>query len=457
MHLARDQMRDRGMDVWLGETAGVPDEENGAEILTEALRVFRPGDFRAAGSGGYFSPPSPVDMVWNDQQKKEVREAAQANAAMYALIDRAARCPVAQWHSALDAALPDGLVVSERLRLAEDFLLSAAVVDFADGRDDLAVEQLRRLMSVDRVVSQSPTLAAHQLGINLRARIAAMAEKMEAPALFPDGPAHHPAQSDNVRALVDSLLDDRGFHEQFARLSAVHLLNPDPMTGRILDPGPSYARVADENSWWLAPLQWDEQRRSLEGAATWLPVISADTFEAYRLMPEVARPNYSNMSQIVFNATNFIDFQLERISQQHFRALADGRIAAVLLGTWMANQNGVSPPGAEGLVPKYLPAAPEDPFAADGRPLRYRLDTEGPTVWSVGENGVDEGGLILTPTRGRMTEQPDVVYGAAWRVARAAWLGTPLPSSTSTAPATSRTEVPATIPATGPVSASPTR
>ena len=42
------------------------------------------------------------------------------------------------------------------------------------------------------------------------------------------------------------------------------------------------------------------------------------------------------------------------------------------------------------LVPAYLDAVPEDPF--DGKPLRYRRRPDGFTVYSIGENGRDDGG-----------------------------------------------------------------
>jgi hypothetical protein len=43
------------------------------------------------------------------------------------------------------------------------------------------------------------------------------------------------------------------------------------------------------------------------------------------------------------------------------------------------------------LVPEFLPAVPVDP--ADGQPLRYRAAAAGGfTLYSVGEDGVDDGG-----------------------------------------------------------------
>jgi tetratricopeptide (TPR) repeat protein len=49
------------------------------------------------------------------------------------------------------------------------------------------------------------------------------------------------------------------------------------------------------------------------------------------------------------------------------------------------------------LVPKYLSAVPTDPFT--GEPLRYKVDESGCTIYSVGRDGVDDGGAIEVKAR----------------------------------------------------------
>jgi hypothetical protein len=45
------------------------------------------------------------------------------------------------------------------------------------------------------------------------------------------------------------------------------------------------------------------------------------------------------------------------------------------------------------LVPAYLPSMPLDPYSPDGKtPLHYVVGKHGPSVYSVGDNGKDEGG-----------------------------------------------------------------
>ena len=108
----------------------------------------------------------------------------------------------------------------------------------------------------------------------------------------------------------------------------------------------------------------------------------------------------------------------------YFRSLADARAGSMLLAAGLyRSENSVYPSTIASLVPKYLPAPPVDPFEGSGKQMRYRVDPGGPTVWSVGENGLDEEGAMGTPSgfgSARRYGQPDIVYGAAWRAALAA-------------------------------------
>ena len=58
-------------------------------------------------------------------------------------------------------------------------------------------------------------------------------------------------------------------------------------------------------------------------------------------------------------------------------------------------EEGKLPDQLSDLVPKYLPAVPDDPFAPG--PMKYRLTVAGYTIYSVGPDGDDDGGKPLTP------------------------------------------------------------
>ena len=68
--------------------------------------------------------------------------------------------------------------------------------------------------------------------------------------------------------------------------------------------------------------------------------------------------------------------------------------------------HGTLPGGLADLVPDYLDGVPEDPF--DGRPLRYKKLEKGYVVYSVGEDGKDDGGA--EPPREGVPEFLDVTF-----------------------------------------------
>ncbi len=72
-----------------------------------------------------------------------------------------------------------------------------------------------------------------------------------------------------------------------------------------------------------------------------------------------------------------------------FRArLALARTALAVGRHRLATRN--LPNDLEDLVPKYLKQVPPDPF--DGRPIRYQPGTPGFLLYSIGEDGHDDGG-----------------------------------------------------------------
>jgi hypothetical protein len=60
----------------------------------------------------------------------------------------------------------------------------------------------------------------------------------------------------------------------------------------------------------------------------------------------------------------------------------------------LANEKKEWPKRLDDLCPKYLDAVPLDPF--DGRPLKYKFRDDGVTIYSVGADGIDNGGTNLT-------------------------------------------------------------
>lgn len=88
------------------------------------------------------------------------------------------------------------------------------------------------------------------------------------------------------------------------------------------------------------------------------------------------------------------------------RGDAQLRAAAVALALErFRRRHGRWPDSLRALTPEFLDKVPADPF--DGKPLRYRVSNSGVVVYSIGENGLDDGGLF---SRDQPHRSPDVGF-----------------------------------------------
>jgi hypothetical protein len=94
----------------------------------------------------------------------------------------------------------------------------------------------------------------------------------------------------------------------------------------------------------------------------------------------------------------------------HHRDIAMRRmlVTAVAIRRYQLD-HGRRPARLAALAPKYLPAVPPDPFAADGAPLLYIRAGETPLLYSVFTNGKDDKGSFRQPRDewGYVTGEPD--------------------------------------------------
>jgi hypothetical protein len=125
-----------------------------------------------------------------------------------------------------------------------------------------------------------------------------------------------------------------------------------------------------------------------------------------------AQPTWSNAKTTMPNFDEFrgAEFSLQsvthemshilmpsfnRAAETHFRALTDRRVAVLALAMtlYRADHGGSWPASLDELVPADLASLPHDPFSTDDTPLRYKRDAAaGPIIYSVHENGIDDGG-----------------------------------------------------------------
>jgi hypothetical protein len=78
-------------------------------------------------------------------------------------------------------------------------------------------------------------------------------------------------------------------------------------------------------------------------------------------------------------------------TEVRFRAATDLRVAAIALAIrwYQADHHGELPSTLQVLAPKYLPAVPADPMAADDAPLHYVAQGPDPRIYSLCVDGTD--------------------------------------------------------------------
>jgi hypothetical protein len=91
-------------------------------------------------------------------------------------------------------------------------------------------------------------------------------------------------------------------------------------------------------------------------------------------MTKMLLPAFGTIGMIELRANTQVDCARAALGVERFR-LAEGRL----------------PESWDELVPKFIEAVPIDPF--DGKPLRYKRLEKGYTIYSVGEDGEDNGGI----------------------------------------------------------------
>ncbi|MFQ5807970.1 MAG: hypothetical protein ACE5I3_16110, partial [Phycisphaerae bacterium] len=165
--------------------------------------------------------------------------------------------------------------------------------------------------------------------------------------------------------------------------------------------------------WWLfrPALRLDTVRMMEYSTAAAHAGLAPDWPTADKLLPryETARSGVEMLTRFL---SNLLLPALDNALVIHYHSLLRRRLAATALAIRLyAADHGAQPPALDALVPDYLPMVPEDPFAADGRVIAYRLDATPPVLYSVGTDGVDESGrYAFEPGQTRDWGSADIVF-----------------------------------------------
>ncbi len=104
---------------------------------------------------------------------------------------------------------------------------------------------------------------------------------------------------------------------------------------------------------------------------------------------------------------------LTRCLEAQARLVAEVRMAQCAVAVERYQQaHGAPPQSLAELTPAYLPSVPNDPW--DGEPIRYEPSAGGATLYSLGPDRIDHGGMAYPPNR-RYGQDGDQTFALAWK------------------------------------------
>jgi hypothetical protein len=386
----------------------IPDDENAAVPLRQAAALFKRFE---------------SDAKWEDRLSAEARtqltflvrhlEPVDAgmikrilgrhDLAMHKVRD-ARRMARADWGIRMRRNIVSILVphLSEQRGIAQ-FASAVAIVRHAEGDHAEMLELLRDVLAIaHHAADGTPFEVGEGMSCQLEIGVTELVEQF-APTLDLRDSAPRAA----ARALQIDLLDER-------RRAANHLCVAHVQRAASLDVFVSYFEGKGALT---EPMYRLDAARAIRARDADVAAARCESFAGVtRILPKVY-PEFEVMEQAERRFSPRMPPRLlrharintwlirspQRAPETYFRALADRRAAAVLLAIRMyeLDHGGALPASWADLVGEYLPAIPNDPFAAGGAALRFvRRGDDEIMLYSVGADGVDDGGAEVDK-RGR--------------------------------------------------------
>jgi hypothetical protein len=296
-------------------------------------------------------------------------------------------------------------------RLVE-LLKYAALRDHTIGNEAEAIEFVRDMLRQASALDQGyPCIINHLVAIGCNA-VATTSLELITPNVRiggdrPSTAALHPASRAEVRSLIDDLLNEGAFKQ-----SAIRSWQGERMSA--LDMAIYNSNGGNLPAWVSVPLNWHKTIRvtigpmiKLDGSrfAEWHSKVAAAAAQPdWRAATSSLPPERTgDESEIEQGSMLFSSGPAEnRLVEMHFRVLTERRAAAIALAVqlYKLDHSAHLPKTLGEFVPQYLPYVPLDPMAADGQPMKYRPDRNPAVVYSVGRDGVDDGGSSIPASIG---------------------------------------------------------
>lgn len=397
----------------------IPDEENAALVYLKAIETadFTDDEREFIDNAiNLINWPS-ESMVWGDAEQATADQLETKYSNSLRLIRTARSRSGANWgqryRSPMDVALPQ--ISGHRWNGKLLSVLSAAAV--RRGEPEAAAEFiLDSIIYMDQLDNEPSTIThlVAMAGFSLTCQcledaLPRMPSLTEARNLPNEGGASTARKT--IEVILRKLLDESRFTQSgvtrmcFERAFHVDAARCVARGQRSWDFAFQWASMARPD-WWQRAMMWpvapvflDDGRRAM---VRFDRLIAAIRLENWPAASVAGKPNSGTPSAWMrlarpLSATGDDNSEmLQRVMMLRFRALAIRRMAATAVAIRLFQEDyGRRPESLEELVPKYLPAVPRDPMAENDAAIRYLPNASPPILYSVNENGVDDGGRYL--------------------------------------------------------------
>jgi hypothetical protein len=391
--------------------APIPDEENAATYLRAAIDVMNRNRLPASLDGSYASATAALELSGEQTRQRQAAEQEILN-----LIRRARACEHAYWGDECDdLAITDLSGLRALARTVAGMM--AYETDRGNGR--AVVQRAHDMLSLaEQAGTHAPNLITGLVRLAIDALLCAKLQ--EALSLLRGGLVTATSDSEPVpasRAEIAALLHHM-FNERSAQDHWLRQMHGERMQlleraaglcqGELHWTAFTYARasappVKPPLHLLIGPMWTLDGLRAAEMATTLGDALTARSMPvAYRLHPPVL-PTTSTLRNLPHTfSLNLAPHMSERVLALVFRGLALRRMTATALAIRLYEaDHGRRPARLADLVPDYLPAVPADPQSPDDRQICYLPNDDLPRLYSVGLNGVDDGGQYeFTPGGG---------------------------------------------------------
>lgn len=270
--------------------------------------------------------------------------------------------------------------------------------DHFKGNDAEALEHVLDILAQGEAIRQGTSFVVRQLTADGITALTTNLLEQITPDLRVAADGSRPsgaASVGQVRALIAVLLDDRGIRNGAKRAwegeAALALRDADAFAKGAY-------RYAPVHPWIIAPVfRLDGTREALDSGSAIkafdLPNWPAASAALPTPQPMGDLSALDDFERFLSGSQNFS----ARAARADFQMMTEQRAAAIALALrlYRFDHDGKWPQTLKELVPNYLPALPADPMAADGRSFGYHPHAVPPVIYSVGFDGIDDGGTSL--------------------------------------------------------------